>query len=459
MRHIVSFGLTLARQGYPEEETTQATAHTYENIRALYLASSLQNLAAATVNTARRKSSEDAYRRGNSALGVYTNAMDGLLTAEYETICTVFAVPEPNAIYQATCRGALSDFAKTLRELDAQIKTNVPSECFLAYEVIDAVSELSSRLNSKTGALTGAFTEALKPIRETATSSMSDLLEDLRRRVIQTLSFPNDGAALPLTTEVMMRMQSLVDFSKPVSAILINLGEGNWVSRPASASSASVVPTLKPIDVEENAQIEANGRRLLARYCLDTVETFLQNIDAKARVLYRNKAVLGVFIANNVAVIDRTVRTTDLATLFSDSYGRIESWRKKGVSLYLECWKEPSAYLLDVQHTSRGGQRPPSGTSTSVNSAEYVKNLSSKDKDAIKDKFRNFNNSFEDMLHKHKTLTMEREVRSAVGKEVQALIEPLYGRFWDRYHEIDKGKGKYVKYDKGQLSAVLAGLT
>lgn len=53
---------------------------------------------------------------------------------------------------------------------------------------------------------------------------------------------------------------------------------------------------------------------------------------------------------------------------------------------------------------------------------------------------------------------MEREVRIQLAREVQAMIEPLYSRFWDRYHEIDKGKGKYVKYDKGSLSAQLATL-
>jgi exocyst complex protein 7 len=39
------------------------------------------------------------------------------------------------------------------------------------------------------------------------------------------------------------------------------------------------------------------------------------------------------------------------------------------------------------------------------------------------------------------------------------FIERLYIRFWDRYREVDKGKGKYVKYDKAQVSQILAGLS
>jgi len=49
-------------------------------------------------------------------------------------------------------------------------------------------------------------------------------------------------------------------------------------------------------------------------------------------------------------------------------------------------------------------------------------------------------------------------VRSVLAREVQAVLEPLYARFWDRYHEVDKGRGKYVKYDKTSLSAQLAAL-
>ena len=53
---------------------------------------------------------------------------------------------------------------------------------------------------------------------------------------------------------------------------------------------------------------------------------------------------------------------------------------------------------------------------------------------------------------------MESEVRAGLAKEIQSTIEPLYGRFWDRYHEVDKGKGKVVRYDKAAIGAMLASL-
>ena len=66
-----------------------------------------------------------------------------------------------------------------------------------------------------------------------------------------------------------------------------------------------------------------------------------------------------------------------------------------------------------------------------------------------------FNASFDDLVARHKSLYMENDVKNAVAREITAMILPLYERFWDRYHEVDKGKGKVVKYSKGDLATVL----
>ena len=113
-------------------------------------------------------------------------------------------------------------------------------------------------------------------------------------------------------------------------------------------------------------------------------------------------------------------------------------------------------HLFDVIHTSRAG-RPTSGGGY-VDSASILKGLSSKDKEKIKDKFVAFNAGFDDVVTRHKSYIMEREVRQMFAKDMQQMLEPLYNRFWDRYHEVDKGKGKYVKYDKAAMSSVFLSL-
>ena len=412
------------------------------------MSNSLSNLSMASISTSKRKKPDEIYRQGTSGIGTYASGIEGLVLAEFANISAIFPREDWGLALESTSRRSLVEFAKTLREVNMHIKTNINTDCFLAYEIIEIITGLSFRLDQKTKQLKLPLADALKPIRETAKASLSELIEDVRRRVANMQTLPIDGSAVPLTSEVMNRLQNMTLYPHSLASIMASLGDGNW-NRGAAGNANP--PT--------NLDVGADGNQLLSNYALDTVEALLLSLEGKARVLVKSKSLLGVFLANNVALIDRMIRSSDLCDVLKVgiALGRIEQWRKKGTSAYLDSWRETCAFLMDVQYTNRGA-RPPSGNNGLIDSAVVVKGLSSKDKDTIKDKFKLFNASFDDLCSKHKAMAMEREVRSQLSREVHNLIEPLYARFWDRYHEIDKGKGKYVKYDKGSLAANLAAL-
>jgi exocyst complex protein 7 len=160
---------------------------------------------------------------------------------------------------------------------------------------------------------------------------------------------------------------------------------------------------------------------------------------------------------NNVTIIDRMIRNSELQPLLQPRMSEIERWRKAAIKDYSGPWQDLSRQLMDVTYT-RSTARPTSGSAPLVDSVAIVKALSSKEKEATKQKFTAFNNMFDELVAKHKALSMEREVKTMLARDVQGMIEMLYHRFWDRYHEIDKGKGKYVKYDKAQITATFASL-
>jgi exocyst complex protein 7 len=244
----------------------------------------------------------------------------------------------------------------------------------------------------------------------------------------------------------------MVKFLRPISSIVISIGDGGWKTNAQSSVSSDQIPSLNSFD------ITADGNEIFAHYCSDTIDLLLGSLDQKAKMLLKNKQTLGVFIANNAVIVDRMVSNSELRPLLESRMNDIEKWRKTGIQNYTSSWRDPSAHLMDVQYTNRGANRPTSGSANAVDSAAILKGMSSKDKDAIKEKFRLFNTSFDELVAKHKSLNMEREVKEVCARQVQGMIEPLYGRFWDRYHEVDKGKGKHVKYDKAAISKVFAGL-
>lgn len=429
------------------------TLQLYARVRGPWLVATLKNLSISSLSSAKNKKNPDAiYVADTNGINWYAKTMEGLFVAEYDNVCGLFAREEWGKAFNLACQGAISELSRTLRELNTLIKATLTTDCYLAYEIIEAMSNLSSNVEARTGELKPSFAAALKPIRETGKSSLGDLLEDTRRRVAGLNMLPVDGAAVPITTEVMIRLQTMVKFLRPISSIMISLGDGGWKTSASTTVSSDQIPTLNSFD------ITADGNQIFAHYCLDTIDVLLSSLDQRAKPILRGKQTLGVFIANNAVIIDRMIRTTDLEPLLASRMVDVDKWRKNGVQLYTMAWREPSTHLLDVQYTNRGGQRPTSGSAAAIDSAAILKGLSSKDKDAIKEKFRLFNASFDDLVGKHKSLSMEREVRQIVARQVQSMIEPLYNRFWDRYHEVDKGKGKHVKYDKAAISKIFASL-
>ena len=430
----------------------------YSDLRANYLASSLQSMSLACISTSKRKNSAEPYRQGTSAISSYASSMEGIFAAEYLNVSTIFGRDAGGVAFEITCRRPMAEFAKTLRELNSYIQSNLMTDCFLAYEILETVTSVGHRLSRETNDLKLPFSDALKPIRETSKRSFSALLEDQRNRIGTLPILPGDGKAIPFTAETMTRLQTMTAYPRSVCSVLASIGDGNWTSSAtANQSSNSSTPQLRSLDVG------ADGEALQSHYALDTIEIHLKQLEVRAHILNKNKAVVGVFISNSVAVVDRMIRSSDLASLFSSNSSaqqKLDSWRKKGANIYLEAWKDCSSTLLDSVNTSNraSGNRPASGTS--MPSADFIKSLSSKDKDTIKERFKHFNSSFEEAVRKHREMlpSMEREVKSGLGREVGHVIEPLYSRFWDRYEALDRGRGKYVRWDKGALAALLASL-
>jgi exocyst complex protein 7 len=394
----------------------------------------------ATISTARKVQADALYKKGTNGIGTYVQAIEGLFVAEFDNLNYVFDREEWSDVYESTCQVPLQDFTKTLRELNGHIQKNLLTDCFLGFEICGMVRTLSMRLQKQTGALKDQIYDSVKPVRETSKMSLSKMLEDTRSRTQGLIAVPIDGGPVDITTQTMRRLQEMTNYLEPLASILASLGEGGWNSGSANNSSTTL-------------DVGPDGVKLFGSYAADTVDTLLQNLIGKAKTLLKGKNLQGVFMANNIAIITRIVRSSELAPLMDDYSKKLADWRKQGTAMYLEAWREPSGYLLDVQYTNRSKERPTSG---GADSAAIVKSLSSKDKDAIKEKFKNFNTSFDDLVTRHKSYAMEPEVRNQLSKEVQNIIEPLYNRFYDRYREIDKGKGKYVKYDKTELNRALA---
>lgn len=405
----------------------------YTDLRGTYLSSTLSSLSQASIVTAQRRQ-PIPYDKGSNGIVIYSKCIEAIFSAEWDNICHLFPTSSWTKIYSDVIKPAMTQLAHTVNELNNHARQNMITDCFLAYDVLESVHPTMGRLASKTGEKEG-FVEALKPIKVTATASFQEILEDVRRKGVAVQTLPADNGVLPLTSDVMGRMQRLTGYKVTITNLLVALGDKNW-NRPDSASLPS---TSAPMLFD----VSADGNQLLCNYITDVVDTLTSQLDSRARMLIKKNATIAVFMINNIAYIENSVRKSDLASIMNIGPGgikKIESMRKKFVEMYLEGWKECAAYLMDVTYIK-------SGAKTS---------LSSKDKEVVKDKFKNFNTNFEELVQRHKQYTFpEKEVRMMLAKEI-SFIGPLYGRFHDKYKDIMRDK--YIKYDRQTLDTMLASL-
>ena len=421
----------------------------YVEIRGRYLLSSLLTLATASVNTSKKVNPDAMYRAGTNAIASYAKAMKGMFLAEYDNICNIFTREDWGPLFQAVCQPSLAELARTLRELNNHVRAHLNTDCFLAFEITDVMTTLASGIESRTGELKGPLASALKPIRETAKASLTEILDDSRKKAASLQALPPDGAPIPLVSETIKRLQNMAEFLGPISGIMISIGDGGWRTSMGPQRGADRAPSLASFDVG------ADGKEIFANYCVDFIEALLSALGHKGAALHKGKSVQGVFLGNCVVIVERMIRDSDLSPLLESRMATLDQWRKRAIALYTDPCKDLSTHLFDVIHTKNRAQRPTSGQ---ADSASVLKGLSTKDRDSIKGKFGAFNVGFDEMVARHRSYSLEREVRQMFARAVQQMLEPLYNRFWDRYHEIDKGKGKHVKYDKSSIAAVFMSL-
>jgi exocyst complex component 7 len=331
------------------------------------------------------------------------------------------------------------------------------ADCFLAFEIVEIVSGLALRLDAVFPDMKKPIAELLQPIRETAKASLSRIIDDTKARVQGLVSLPSDSAPIPLSSEVVNRLQNLVDYIVPVASVMASI-DANWATPASPTASSSGNNSIRSFDPLASPA-GTDGPAILAQYVSDVLEALINGLDSRARLLLKSQGAGAVFMCNNISVIENMLRSSELGPLvYAQVKPKVDTWRSKHLKLYLAAWTPASQALLDVQYTNRSSGRPTSGGGPSggQDSATVVKGLSTKEKDNVKEKFKTFNTTFDDLVGKHRSYKMEKDVRPLLGREVQRIIEPLYGRFWDRYHEIDKGKGKYVRYNKTEIANVFA---
>ncbi|XP_073526253.1 uncharacterized protein [Phyllobates terribilis] len=220
-----------------------------------------------------------------------------------------------------------------------------------------------------------------------------------------TKSPVSDGTVHPLTSYVINYTKFFIDYQSTLKLLLQDCG-----SPDAEAQLSSVTTHI--------------------------VQSLLNNLDGKSK-LYKDPALMELFLMNNVHYIVSSVRRSDMNELLGDDWVHIH---RRTVQQHANQYKRV-AWSKILQHITVSGELT---------------------KARIRERFKNFNSEFEELHQRQSEWSVpDGELRESLRLAIAEVLLPAYRSFTNRFRSsVDGGKypNKYIKYTPEDLEHKLSDL-
>lgn len=391
-----------------------------------YILSSISPLAKST----RPKPSKGPYEKGSNAIHVYTAALKGLLWAESENLKQLFP-DKPKAqhhYFDELTTLAVGDFVSIVDNLNEHIRRNMSTDSLITFEVIECIGQLINMVQSISKQPPTKLTETMKRMQTTAQEVFVEFIRYIETRINNMQSLPPETGVCDATVDIMARMGRMAEYKNSALMSISNSSVSSWIPTP-KPQWATLLASPGPTS--------GDPLELLSAYFSDAIDAIVLILEIKAKSTGKKNSQVGLFMLTNIALIERYVTKSDIYKILGASGAeRIDRLKKRAYNLFLEQWKAAAAHLMDTTVIKPGN-----------------KHLSSKDREAIKEKFKTFNSEFDFLVQQHKNYKIsDKQLNETLVKEI-SFICPLYHRFYDRHcgGDFSKNVDKYIKYDKQQF--------
>lgn len=100
-----------------------------------------------------------------------------------------------------------------------------------------------------------------------------------------------------------MKLSSLMQFSKPLTQLLMSLPSGSW--NRTNSGPTITLPALS---------VDTDSRAILARWTMDVIDALITLLETKSRSILRPKSPMAasLFVLNNLSDIEKRVRRDQL---------------------------------------------------------------------------------------------------------------------------------------------------
>ncbi|XP_055510251.1 exocyst complex component 7 isoform X4 [Leucoraja erinacea] len=257
----------------------------------------------------------------------------------------------------------------------------------------------------------------------TGAKALEEFADSIKNDPDKEYNMPKDGTVHELTSNAILFLQQLLDFQETASAML--------ASQEIGTSSSSY-----------NSEF---NRRLLSNYICKILGNLQLNLHSKAKV-YEDTALGAVFLLNNFNYILKSLEKSELIQLVAVSQKHPDKAYRSHIDEQLQTYQRS---WLKVTMPLTEGNLPAFQPGTK---------LKDKERQAIKDRFKAFNDGLEELCKIQKSWAIpDKEQRDTIRRAQKENVTVAYRVFWQRYSNVPftKNVEKYMKYKVEQVEEMI----
>ncbi|EEQ47001.1 conserved hypothetical protein [Candida albicans WO-1] len=339
------------------------------------------------------------------------------------------------------------------------------------------------------------FINTFEQYLETNSVIFKEFIQAIDNR-FQNLGKFNEINTQEVIVELMSKLRRLSEFKLALLQLIKNYSIGQWlVSQPPMRFVnvfSSVIPNSQPQANSDGEEDEVIQEYLLSSFYSDVIDAIMINIEiglkkntsggdslpsssstsastnatsGTSSLSLNKKSTQGFILIKNLFMLESIVNRSQYLYQSLGSLGeeRILRLKNRFLKLFLDDWSHASYIIIRDMTTiatqsAQHQQSQQQSSNTIGTGGGTVTNLSNKEKDQVKDLFKNFNESFEEALFNYQKYNFgDAILKKYFSNEIKKLILNTYFKLYDKYGNSDftKNKSKYVKYDKLNFEKLL----
>ncbi|CDK28725.1 unnamed protein product [Kuraishia capsulata CBS 1993] len=383
------------------------------------------------------------YDRGSNGIATYSEALIQFVTSESQLYGAIAGeTDDVKRLFSSVFKQAFQSYNDVLNKIIDFSVTHTSGHGPLVFEVYHWVNKVLSNIRANIFTPPTFLVESMSKAKIQSENFFKEFL------VAIDAKFTEGPGANPVgesgissrASECLTRLTKLADFHDLLYPVIQSIDSGGWYPHPKPlwAQTFSTVSGSLSAD-------KADPRFLLSSFFSDVLDAIFVNLEIKNKPLLK-KENLGIMLLVNISVAEEFMKKTKLGLVLGQpGTDRLEKLKKRARTYFRDAWSSCAQYLMDV---------------TVINGSAHGSSLTSKEREAIKEKFKNFNHEFEERCKAFKSYRItDPKLKKYLVDEISFLV-PLYGRFYDKHSggDFTKNASKYIKFDKSQLEQAIRSL-